>query len=59
MHISEEYRGDKQNYLGDIAILVTVKVFTLSRRVQPVCLDAGLNFNIARNEIGYVDVLTL
>ncbi|XP_063925821.1 modular serine protease-like [Zophobas morio] len=54
MHISEEYRGDKQNYLGDIAILVTVKVFTLSRRVQPVCLDAGLNFNIARNEIGYV-----
>ncbi|XP_063925673.1 modular serine protease-like [Zophobas morio] len=54
IHISEEYGGYKQNYLGDIAILVTVKVFTLSRRVQPVCLDSGLNFNVAKNEIGYV-----
>ncbi|RZC34678.1 prolow-density lipoprotein receptor-related protein 1-like, partial [Asbolus verrucosus] len=59
MFIPRQYKGPTQNYLGDIAILVTIKTFTLSRRVQPVCVDWGSNYaselsNPSRNSYGYV-----
>ena len=41
MYVPTQYRGDIQNYFGDIAILVTKKTFSLSSRVQPVCVDWG------------------
>lgn len=43
MYVPEEYSGENLNFLGDIAILITMNVFTLSKRVQPVCMDWGLN----------------
>lgn len=36
---ADEYRAELQNYLGDIAILVTTKMFDLTVAVQPVCVD--------------------
>ncbi|XP_063919441.1 uncharacterized protein LOC135134643 isoform X2 [Zophobas morio] len=54
MFVSEIYRGNVQNFMGDIAVLVSKKTFTLSRRVQPVCLDVNQNSNIAADDIGYV-----
>ncbi|XP_063918856.1 uncharacterized protein LOC135134166 [Zophobas morio] len=54
MFVAETYKGEIQNYLGDLAILVSKKPFTLSRRVQPVCLDVGQNHVLATNEMGYV-----
>ncbi|XP_068902110.1 coagulation factor IX-like [Tenebrio molitor] len=44
MFVPDEYEGDTQNYLADIAILVTVKTFTFSARVQPVCVDWTRNY---------------
>ncbi|KAJ3649363.1 hypothetical protein Zmor_021113 [Zophobas morio] len=54
MFVAEPYRGVIQNYLGDLAILVSKKAFTLSRRVQPVCLDVSQNYNLAAGKVGYV-----
>jgi hypothetical protein len=54
MFIPELYKGSTQNYVGDIAILVTRVTFTLSRRVQPVCIDYGLKYTSYTNEFGYV-----
>ena len=58
MFVADQYKGNIQNYLGDIAILVSKKVFTLSRRVQPVCLDRGQNYHVKDNTYGYVSVKT-
>ncbi|KAJ3618905.1 hypothetical protein MTP99_005705 [Tenebrio molitor] len=44
MFVPDEYEGDTQNYLADIAILVAVKTFTLSARIQPVCVDWTRNY---------------
>lgn len=44
MHIPEQYSGEVNNFIADIAILITVKIFFLSVTVQPVCVDWGLNF---------------
>ncbi|KAJ3665180.1 hypothetical protein Zmor_000688 [Zophobas morio] len=54
MFVADQYKGNIQNYLGDIAILVSKKIFTLSRRVQPVCLDRGQNYHVKDNTYGYV-----
>jgi secreted trypsin-like serine protease len=47
MFVPDEYEGDTQNYLADIAILVAVKTFTLSARIQPVCIDWTRNYEHA------------
>ncbi|RZB39484.1 Trypsin domain containing protein, partial [Asbolus verrucosus] len=57
--IPRQYKGSVQNYFGDIAILVTTKTFTISLRVQPVCVDWGSNFanelsNLSSSFYGHV-----
>jgi hypothetical protein len=47
MFIPRQYKGEIQNYFGDIAILVTHKTFVLSARVQPVCVDWGFKYDNA------------
>ncbi|KAJ3649365.1 hypothetical protein Zmor_021115 [Zophobas morio] len=54
MFVPETYKGSSQNYMSDIGILVSKKTFTLSRRIQPVCLDVSQNYNLATGEMGYV-----
>jgi hypothetical protein len=39
-----EYRGAIQNYVGDIAIIVSKEVFKFSQTVQPVCVDWGKTY---------------
>jgi secreted trypsin-like serine protease len=34
-----QYKGMVQNYFGDIAIMVSKRIFQFSQTVQPVCLD--------------------
>ncbi|RZC36204.1 Trypsin domain containing protein, partial [Asbolus verrucosus] len=57
--IPRQYKGPNQNYFADIAILVTTKTFTISQRVQPVCVDWGLNYaselsNLSSSSYGHV-----
>lgn len=54
--LNDKYQGAVQNFVGDIALLVTVKVFIPSLRIQPVCMDWGSQFDLftAKNEYGYV-----
>lgn len=57
--VPTKYKGDTQNYVGDIAILVTTTKFNFSRRVQPICMDWGQNFeadlyNSKKNDSGFV-----
>jgi hypothetical protein len=47
MFIPDEYEGDIQNLLGDIAVIVTAKTFKFSVRVQPVCVDWRRNYETA------------
>ncbi|RZC37543.1 Trypsin domain containing protein, partial [Asbolus verrucosus] len=37
--VPENYQGELQNYLADIAVLITENSFTLTRAVEPVCID--------------------
>jgi hypothetical protein len=34
-----QYKGMVQNYFGDIAIMVSKRIFQFSQTVQPVCVD--------------------
>ncbi|RZB40334.1 Trypsin domain containing protein, partial [Asbolus verrucosus] len=57
--IPRQYKGSSQYFVGDIAILVTTKTFTISQRVQPVCVDWKSNYtselsNLSSNSYGYV-----
>ncbi|KAJ3665177.1 hypothetical protein Zmor_000686 [Zophobas morio] len=54
MFTVNEYKGATQNFLGDIGILVSKKTFTLSRRIQPVCLDSGHMYDVKHSTYGYV-----
>jgi secreted trypsin-like serine protease len=47
MFVPDEFEGDTQNLLADIALIVTVKTFILSERVQPVCIDWTRNYESA------------
>lgn len=58
--IPPRYKADQQNYVGDIALLVTTKKFELSHTVQPVCVDWGQIFekhlsNPQKTGSGYVN----
>ncbi|KYB29441.1 hypothetical protein TcasGA2_TC031984 [Tribolium castaneum] len=44
MFTTRKYKGHIQNFFGDIAIIVTKKIFFLSDRVQPVCIDWGFKY---------------
>ncbi|RZC37544.1 Trypsin domain containing protein [Asbolus verrucosus] len=37
--VPDQYQGELQNYVGDIAVLITETSFVLSREVQPICVD--------------------
>lgn len=59
MFIPRKYKADRQNFFGDIAIIVTKKIFFLSDRVQPVCIDWRFKYqqtlvNPDRSKYGYV-----
>ncbi|XP_068902198.1 venom serine protease Bi-VSP-like [Tenebrio molitor] len=43
--VPEQYQGFDQNYLADIALIATVKSFTLTAWVQPVCIDWQKNYD--------------
>jgi secreted trypsin-like serine protease len=47
MFVPDEYEGDTQNLLADIAVIVTIRTFKLSVRVQPVCVDWTRNYESA------------
>lgn len=60
--IPKQYKGDVQNYVGDIGIIISKKIFKLSFTVQPVCVDWGLKYqdtliNPSASLVGYVSVL--
>jgi hypothetical protein len=59
MFVPDEYQGDIQNYLADIAVIVTVKSFKFSERVQPVCIDWARKYesdilNSDQSKMGFV-----
>lgn len=59
MYIPRKYKGHIQNFFGDIAIIITKKIFFLSDRVQPVCIDWGFKYqrtllNPNKSKYGYV-----
>jgi hypothetical protein len=45
MFIPLEYTGVKNNFLADIGLIVVQNSFTLSRSVQPVCVDWVLAYD--------------
>jgi hypothetical protein len=47
MFVPDEYEGVDQNLLADIAVIVTLRTFKLSVRVQPVCVDWTRNYESA------------
>lgn len=52
--ISPHYVGRTTNYVGNIAILVTERNFTMSYYVQPVCLDWTNSMDWVPNLTGIV-----
>jgi hypothetical protein len=59
MFVPDEYEGDTQNLLADIALIVTSRTFKLSVRIQPVCLDWTREYetsilNPHQSEMGFV-----
>ena len=38
MFIPYQYRGPARHYAGDIALVVTSKIFTLTINVRPICI---------------------
>jgi hypothetical protein len=61
--VPEQYEGLLGNHLGDIAIVVSKKVFNFSLTVQPVCVDwtkTSDDFSNSENKIfGYVGSMML
>jgi hypothetical protein len=57
--VPEQYEGLLGNHLGDIAIVVSKKVFNFSLTVQPVCVDwtkTSDDFSNSENKIfGYIN----
>jgi hypothetical protein len=47
MFVPDEYEGVDQNLLADIAVIVNLRTFQLSVRVQPVCVDWTRNYESA------------
>jgi secreted trypsin-like serine protease len=59
MFVPKKYKADVQNYVGDIAVIVTSKTLEFSTRVQPVCVDWTNTYqhaisNPRRGQMGYV-----
>jgi hypothetical protein len=47
MFVPDEYEGDPQNLLADIAVIVTIRTFKFSVRVQSVCVNWTKNYESA------------
>jgi hypothetical protein len=64
MFVPKKYKADVQNYVGDIAVIVTSKTLEFSTRVQPVCVDWTNTYqhaisNPRRGQMGYVSAKKL
>ncbi|XP_044259079.1 uncharacterized protein LOC123007726 [Tribolium madens] len=54
IHVPEFYRGVVQNFYGDVAVLETMKSFTFTQTVQPVCVDFSTNYDNRNGSTGFV-----